>query len=438
MSVTHRSCSIVAETSFGSLDASGVPSPSGLTYLSLPAERDPVVIPGTAPVNERPILRDGPFGYQAELDTVWSGAARLQKRTGDISIKIDITTLGSSANTYDDAGIGILLGAGFQRLAAGRSTGDSATVTSDNILIPTNEVEWPLGGMVNSLLSGRAEYSAVTSNDRGGIGTSIGISPAFSALPASITLRPMETFYTPTGTASGAVKHSVSFRIDGVNFRSYAFGCKMSSMKISLTGGRVIAEFIYTSAFIIDDHDDSLYSTGIALGPIEPVFLNGAAQHFRASYAVLSATAPTTTTDKTGNIGDELGRVVANTDTFDLTVTNTLTPVGVSASVLGMSDMEVSDVAVVANLSLSSPLSTVKNDFRDQVSRQLMIGTGPSGDGLGCGFFIPSAYLTADPTTYDVSGDLVMQNLSYAQGRFGGDVGVGVCKNTPFRMGLGI
>ena len=438
MSVTHRSCSIAAEGSFGSLDANGIPSPSGLTYLSLPAERDPVVIPGAAPVNERPILRDGPFGYQAELDTVWSGSNRLQKRTGDVSIKIDLTTLGSSANTYDATGLGLLLGAGFKRVTAGRTTGDSVAVTSVNVLVPTDETEWPVGGVVSSLIGGRAEYSAVTSNDRGGLGTSLGISPAISSFASPITLQPMETFYTPTGTASGAVKHSVTFRIDGVNFRSYAFGCKMSSMKISLTGGRAIAEFIYTSAFIIDDHDDSLYSTGLTLGPIEPVFLNGAAQHFRASYAVLSASAPTTTTDLVGNIGDELGRVVANTDTFDLTVTNTLTPVGVSDSVLGMSDMEVSDVAVVANLSLSSPLSTVKNDFRDQVSRQLMIGTGPTGDGLGCGFLIPSAYLTVDPTAYDVSGDLVMQNLSYAQGRFGGDVGSGVCKNSPFRMGLGI
>ena len=54
MTVTHRSISVASEASFGSIDTStGLPSASGLTFISLPCERDPIVIYGDVVVNER-------------------------------------------------------------------------------------------------------------------------------------------------------------------------------------------------------------------------------------------------------------------------------------------------------------------------------------------------------------------------------------------------
>ena len=53
MSVTHRSLSIAPESSFGSLDSTtGLPSTSGLTFVSIPCEREPIVIYGE-PVAKR-------------------------------------------------------------------------------------------------------------------------------------------------------------------------------------------------------------------------------------------------------------------------------------------------------------------------------------------------------------------------------------------------
>ena len=49
MAVTHRSLSIAVESVFGSVaSGTGVPDPTGLTYYSIPCERDPIVVPGGA------------------------------------------------------------------------------------------------------------------------------------------------------------------------------------------------------------------------------------------------------------------------------------------------------------------------------------------------------------------------------------------------------
>ena len=90
MAVTHRSLSIAVESSFGSLDAStGLPSSSGLTYISIPCERDPIVIAGEAIVSERNDARDGSYNVPSEPDTVWSGGSRVRRRTGSIVCRVD-------------------------------------------------------------------------------------------------------------------------------------------------------------------------------------------------------------------------------------------------------------------------------------------------------------------------------------------------------------
>ena len=61
MAVTHRSLSIAKETTFGSPDTNGIPSSTGLTFVSIPCERDPIVIAGEPVVSERNDARDGSY-----------------------------------------------------------------------------------------------------------------------------------------------------------------------------------------------------------------------------------------------------------------------------------------------------------------------------------------------------------------------------------------
>ena len=430
MSVTHRSISVATESSFGSIDtSSGLPSPSGLTFLSLPCEKDPIVVYGDPVVNERTEARDGPHGLPPEPDTVWSAGSRVQRRTGQVQVTIDFTTIGADANTYAGTGLGKLLNAGFLTSLPLFTSADTVVGDSVNYFTPTTtNTNYKIGGLVGSIINGRCEYSAVSSNNRASAGK-IGVSPAFSDEPS--TIYPMQTWYTPTSTSSGQVTSSLCFRVDGVNFRTYAYGCKLVSLNISVNNGRLMGAFTFQAALIQDDHAN-------ATGPIEPLVLGGATQHFRNAYAVVSSPVTYSRTNISGSTGEELDRIALDAETFTFNITNTLTPKGFSNNILTMSDMEVTNVDLECTLTLSAVKTDIANDFKNRVIRQVLIGTGPIGNGQGMALFIPAAYLTVDPNKYDVGGEIVKQTLTYKQTRFGGDVGTTQPANTPIRLALGI
>jgi hypothetical protein len=435
MAVTHRSLSIASEISFGSL-VDGIPSYSGLSWTSIPCERDPIVIAGEPVVSERNDARDGAYFVPSEPDTVWSGSSRVRRRTGQIVCRVDLTTIGSTPADYSSNYLGLLLGAGFltQIPSAAAKSDTPSAVTNANTFTPSASYsESDIGTLISTTLSGRAEYSAVTDHNVTG---DVTISPAFSA--SSFTaVRGLQTWYTPSRATAGTYGNSVAFRIDGNNFRSYAYGCVLETLNITLDNGRLMAEFTFNSAFITDDHSN-------AAGPVEPSYNDGAAPFFRGAYTVISDDSPASLTNAT--IGETLGRIALDCEDFSLTVTNTLTPLGHSNSVLAMSDMEISDVAVELSLTLSTVNTAIANDFFNRKVRQVIIGTGPQGDGKGCAIMLPAGMLTVDPSAYDVSGnDIVRQQLTYQQSRYAGDYSSDLAAVyesnagcSPFRIGLGV
>ena len=432
MAVTHRSLSIAVESSFGSLDATtGLPSNSGLTYISIPCERDPIIIPGEPVASERNDARDGSYFVPPEPDTVYSGGSRVRRRTGQIVCRVDLTTIGSAADTYAANYLGLLLGAGFKTKVPSVLS-DSVTAVDANTFTPGSApAVADIGTLISTTLAGRAEYSAIT--DNADASSDVTISPAFSANSYN-AIRGLQTWYTPSRTSTGSYDSSVAFRVDGVDFRSEAFGCVMESMNISLDSGRLMAEFTFQCAYITDDH-------GNASGPIEPSYNTGAAPLFRGSYVVLSSTSPSSLVNATA--GDKLGRIAVDCEDFSLSYTNTLTPLGHSNSILAMSNMDISDVVVELSLTLSSPNTTIANDYFNRTVRQVLVGTGPQGDGQGCAIMLPAAMLTGDPSAYDVSGnDIVRQQLTYQQSRYAGDFSTEAYEdnagNSPFRIALGV
>ena len=429
MSVTHRSISVATESSFGSL-VDGLPSYSGLTYTSVPCERDPIIVYGDVVVSERNDARDGTYSLPPEPDTVWSGGSRVRRRTGTVELRLDLTTVGSSVNNYSSNYLGELLGAGFLT-QAGLTHSDAVTSVVDvnNFTPTTTSTNYITGSIIGADLGGRAEYSSVTDNNVSG---DVSVSPAFSSsFTGTPTMRLLQTWYCPTRDNLGTTQHSLSFRVDGVDFRSYAYGCRLESMTLSLDNGRVMADLVYQAAIIQDDH-------GNAVGPVEPSYNSGAPCFFRGSYVVISDAAPTSLTD-VGLTGDTLGRISLDVEDFTLTITNTLTPIGHSNSILAMRDMEVSDVDVELSLTVTTPNTTINNDFFNRQLRQVLVGFGPIAAGQGGAFMLPAAYLTNDPSKYDPSGnDIVRQPLTYKMSRFGGDVAdTGDVYNSPFRLALG-
>lgn len=434
MAVTHRSISVAPESSFGSLSGTtNLPTTSGLTFVSIPCEREPILIYGEPVASERTDARDGSYGLPPEPDTVYSSGSRVRRRTGQVQIRLDLTTIGTTADNYDSNYLGYLLGAGFQTAKHTMTSDTPSAVADENSFTPTvASTQYATGALVSIEKNGIAEYSAVTDNDDSG---DVSISPAFSALATSDTIRALQTWYPGSRSQTGNKVSSIAFEINGVDFKSMCFGCVLESISISLDNGRVMADMTFQSACIQDDH-------GNAVSPVEPSYNAGSPPFFRGSYVVVSSTSPTSLTNASST-GDELGRTKLDCEDFTLTITNTLTPLGHSDTILAMSDMEISDVDVELTLTLSTLDTTLNNDYFNRTIRQVLVGTGPVGDGKGCAFMLPAAYLTNDPSAYDVSGnDIVRQTLTYKQSRFGGDVlsddQAANAGNSPLRIALGV
>ena len=434
MAVTHRSISVAPESSFGSLNATtNLPSTSGLTFISIPCERDPIIIYGEPVASERNDARDGSYGLPPEPDTVYSSGSRVRRRTGQVQIRLDLTTIGATPTNYDSNYLGYLLGAGFQTAKHTMASDTPSAVASENSFTPTvASTQYAVGALVGIEKNGIAEYSAVTDNDDSG---DVSISPAFSALATSDTIRALQTWYPGSRSQTGNKVSSIAFEINGVDFKSMCFGCVLESISISLDSGRVMADMTFQSACIQDDHAS-------AVSPVEPSYNAGSPPFFRGSYVVVSTGSPTSLTNASST-GDELARTKLDCEDFTLTITNTLTPLGHSDTILAMSDMEISDVDVELTLTLSSPTTALNDDYFNRTLRQVLVGTGPIGDGKGCAFMLPAAYLTNDASAYDVSGnDIVRQTLTYKQSRFGGDVvaddQAANAGNSPLRIALGV
>lgn len=454
MTVTHRSLSIATEGSFGSLQANGIPGPTGLTWLSMPVERDPIVTYGDIVANERNQARDSSTFLPPEPDTMWDGNnARIHRRTGTVNLKMDITTLGSGSGEtdYSNTAIGQLLGAFFKTSIPALNgsqevhivSGSPNKLTATDLDTVTELVSGSLFGYKNA--GGITEYSAITAANVG-VNHESSFSPRLSVTSGTINVYPMQTFFPGIQLESGEVQSSVAFRVDGQAFRTYAFGCVGTQLQILVEGGRVMLDATLQAAFITDDHDGSYYNEAFT-GPIEPQPLPGPVQHFRGARVTLSNSAVVNSrSDASGSFGEMLARREFKTESFSITVTNSVQPLAHSTSILTMSGMEVVQVNVEATVTLTDPDTSIANDFRDQVIRQLMISTGPllSNGGTGCCFFIPAAFLTTDPRKYEITGDdsIVKQTLTYKHARFGGDIkatgAVDVPSNSFFRLGLGL
>ena len=434
MSVTHRSLSVAVESSFGSLSATtNLPDNSGLTYTSIPCERDPILVYGEVVASERNDARDGSYFVPPEPDTVFSSGTRQRRRTGTVNLRVDLSTIGSTPANYSSNYLGYLLGAGFLTQVGSNASVAASSVADVNNFTATGFATADTGTLISSIINGAVEYSAITEVDT----NDITVSPAFSAgFTGTPTVRGTQTWYPGSRTVTGTRTHSLSFKVDGVNFRSYAYGCVLESLSISLDNGRLMADFTYQAALIQDDHG------GASLGPVEPTYNAGAPPFFRNSYVVISSTSPSSLSNAT--TADALARTTLDCEDFTLTVTNTLTPLGHSESILAMSDMEITDIDVELTLTLSTVSTTVNNDYFNRTVRQVLVGTGPQADGEGCAIMIPAAQLANDPSAYDVSGnDIVRQTLTYKQSRFAGDVNSGATYESnagcsPFRIALGL
>lgn len=445
MTVTLRSLSVASEPTFGCLDANGTPDATALSFISLACERDPVVIFGDPAFTTKNETRESFTEQALEPDTMWSASGtRIPRRTGTVSVRMDITTLGASvATNYDDTGIGKLFNAGFKSFKPALNGSQAVTLsTANKFTADTADASDFEPGMLIGFRNsaGIAEYTAITGYHS--VDDACSISPSLTLASGSADVFPMQTWFMGVRDESGEVEESVVFRVDGPGFKTYCYGCKLQSVAFSLDGGRIMADFTFLSAYIVDDHENATNNF-----PAEPQPLSGPTQHFRGAHVVLSDElgqfSRGTVSQTTPAYGVLLDRNQFDIETFSLTYTNTLTPKAHSYSILGMSDMEVTNVSVECNITATYLPGThdfMYNDFRDKVVRSLMIGSGPVFDGAGFALYLAGAYLKTDPRKLEINGEIVKQTLNYGLARFGGDVKLNADTPalSPFRLGLGV
>lgn len=409
---------------FANVDSStGIPSVSGLTFKALELDSGDIVPPGDPATVERTDARSDWYELPPEPDTIWSSGARVRRRTGSFTLRCPLRTIGSASAyaTYADMPLHMLLQSSLSSWTPAAASDTVSSAVSATRFTPTTLGRWEPGQGIAYDLNGRREWSFVTDDP-----ANVFHSPAFSASAAtSATLRTAQTLFYRAGTDPG---YSVCVELSGHNWQSYAYGCRVSQIKVAYPPSGAMVEMTVQAAFITDASASGVVAAN-------PTRADGARAHFRGSYAVVTGTIGSTSPA-------ELARTRVGLDEWTLTVDFTLTPVGHSDDIVGMANLEVSRVTASLDLLLSSPSTTYDSDLWAQTQRSVLIGLGPVGAGNGAAFYIPAAVEVADPLKRDLGGDTVRQRLSLRSGLWGLDDGAGADAgapwDSPFRIALAL
>ncbi len=413
MSTTHlRSLIIVEEDIFGSLDAAtGLPDRTifgdGVVW---DIDRASITTWGEHPQNDRDDIRAGFHGVPADPETIVDGNGDpIQRRTGEVQVEATVRTFG----TADPSTLAWAwaLAAGLTPLAypTNRSVTVGTEVGSAQFGVPdATAADIPTGTMLAYLpgAAGPAAFGAVVKKDSDAGTTTVSVSPVLpkATLEVDDVIRQCATWGSLPGRTLGK---SVAFRGDGHGFRQYAHGCRLRSLALKSEGRRLRATLTFDATIIQSGHDE-VDSTGsnIARAPTRPA----------ASQVLHTLGADVTLSDITEGAGDAPrvgGRTVICPDEWSVTITNTLTPVTCWGSILGMSEMEVTDRMCEVSLTLATPLPALADDYLKRQHRTLAMAWGPAP---GLGLILPAAYLTADPSGRELGGDRVRQVVTFREG----------------------
>jgi hypothetical protein len=434
-----KSVAVAVESgAFAAIDSgTGISDPAGLSFTTIASiSRADVATVGESVVNDNADqVRSGPYAYNGEVATMWSGGSRVRRRRGDITLTFnEVQGVGDGSgliSTYASLPLWQLLRSGLA-VHSPSATGDTvaAGVGANSFTSTAVAGVYPIGGLFGTTIAGRAEYSAVTDRGNPVAPDTINHSPAMSVPLTNEALRFLETFY-PAADLDVGSGTSVTLRLDGIGFRTYAYGCRVREVSVSVSGDRAQLVLTLSAAYVTDDHASA--SVG------EPSFPDGAAQHLRGSYVLIGSTANPDQGAATPHALDGEALQV-NSDSVTFTISSGLAMDGRSDDIAGMSDWCVTDTTCTGSLTVSVPTATLDDDQLDRVYRSLLIGFGPQGVGDGFALYVPSAFLTSDGSLRDAGGDTVTMTLNFSAGPWRGDVTDGAVTtdpvNAPFRLGL--
>ena len=404
-----RSLSIALESTFGSIDSSGVSDASVLTFVSIECERANIVVAGETPVDERPDARSGFYMLPPEPNTACDQNGNpLQRRNGQMTIDMVVTAIGSATTFADYAAmpVGQLLNTVMQLTAPAAALGDTTGAGGTaNLITPGVLGNYSDGQGIAVNLGGKGEYSFVTDAS----GPNVTVSPAFSAaLPTSSDVRIGTTFSVRRDGGNTGV--SVALRADGVGFRSYGVGCRVASVTITPTPHLIKFSFVVEMAYIYDDNNDASVTAGTNI--IDPVVADGCAAH------MLQTTTKVSTLPIDGlSAPASSGQTPVAVDEFSSTLTWTLGMTGTSETPWGFSDYEVTDFVADVNIIASQPSAALtQSTFLRRQQHGLVVGLSNVSVGNGLAMYLPAAAMQTDPNVVDLSGDIIRTAYNWKQG----------------------
>lgn len=417
MSTSHvRSLRIAQETSFGELDPdSGLPDRTllgdGGDAVVFDIDLASITTWGAHPQQERDDVRAGFHGVPPDPETVLDGNGDpVQRLTGEITLECTVRSLGTA--DPDDVAFLWALASGFTPLAY--PTNAEVTVETEvgsaqfAVADAVAAADLPTGGLVAYVPGGvsPASFSQVVGKASDAGETTVSLSPLLSkaTLEVDDVLHTVASFGSLPGRALGP---SVAFRADGHGWRAYAHGCRLSKLTLSSEGRRVRASMTFTCALIQTAHDEvDNTASNVDRAPARPT--GSSVLHTLGAEVILSDIAETAA--NAPRIG---GRTVICPDEWQVVLTNTLSPVTCWGSILGMTEMEVTQRMAEVSLTLAVPVSAIAADYLNRRHRSLAMSFGPAP---GAGLVLPAAYLTADPNLRELGGDRVRQVLAYREG----------------------
>ncbi len=433
MTTHRRSIAFAVEPAFGALGAgSPVPDPTALTYQAILCDRASITPTGEPKVATREVARTGPYARPAKPVTLYDGDGHpIPRASGQVQITLRALLLGLATGEitdYDNHPIAVFLGSTL--CDAGNPASASVTVTGaggvNTFVVATGGMT--RGELFRTIINGLAEYSAVTKIVADTSDT-VSHSPACSrALTTSDVLRKLRTFYVANGAQSPG--NSLSFQLDGHGWRERAFGCRWSELSITMDGDEAVFAFTFEAPYIRHYNDEAEVIAGTNV--LAEVVPDGPATSLLGGHQVLSSTDAGAVT-----AGATLGRLAVDVEAFSLSIKATLSPKGVSTSILGMSDQVVADITAELSLTLSEVVDALKDDLWREISRSALVGFGGRTNGTGMVVYFPCAVVKTDPNVRNTDGDIIKQVLTYEIGLWKGDENAGAgLAGSLFRIGL--
>ena len=354
---------------------------------------------------------------------MWAAGNRIRRRTGSFTLRCPLRTIGSAVAypSYADMPLHMLLNSSLSSYLPLSSSDVCTGAVSSTVFTPTAAANLEVGQGISVEKNGRKEWAFVTDN-----AANVTHSPAFSAGVQNAELvRTAQTLFYRAGTLPSS---SVCVELSGEGWRSYAFGCRVSSLRIAYPPSGAMVELTLQAGYITDDPVSGVVA-------LDPVRANGARAHFKGSYAVITPSIGTTSPAA-------LARTAVGLDEWSLSVDFTLVPIGHSNDIVGHSNLEVARATCELAMTLSTPSTTYDSDLWNQTQRSVLVGLGPVGGGNGAAIYLPAAIQQEDPLKRDLGGDTVRQRLRFRPGYWSLDTEAGAPADapydSPFRIALGL